>query len=77
MAAGSGAARHPARPRDRAGHPAGQPTCDEHARAGTDRYLTVGGPPADAVRVAVGARAIEDPLARAAAPEISAARRTL
>ena len=28
---GSGAARHPARPRDRAGHPAGQPG-DEHAR---------------------------------------------
>ncbi len=54
-------------------------TADEHAPPGTDRYLTVGGRPADAFRLAIGSGAVEDPLARAraAAPEISEGRRAL
>ena len=53
--------------------PAGQPAGDEHAPPGTDRYLTVGGRPADALRLATGARAVEDPLA----PGPAAARKYL
>jgi hypothetical protein len=70
---GTGTARHPARPRDRAGHPAGQPAGGEHAPAGADRCLAVGGRHADALRLAIGARAVEDPLA----PGPAAARKYL